>query len=100
MNKKGFLPILIVIVAIILIIIIAVQVTEERKECGGEPMFGSGNVCLEDQYCGNDFKCHDYPESVEVGRPSYLIPAIVIGIAIVISAFILRGRKKIIEVKL
>ena len=100
MNKKGFLRIVIVVVAIILIIIIAVQVTEERKECGGEPMFGTAEVCPDTHYCGNDFKCHEFPESVEVGRPSYLIPAIVIGIAIGISAFILRGRKKIIEVKL
>ena len=100
MNKKGFLPIVIVAVALILIIVIAIQVTEGRKECGGKPMIGTVEECPETHFCGNDFKCHEFPDSVEVGRPSYLIPALVIGIAIVISAFILRGRKKIIEVKL
>lgn len=100
MNKKGFLPIVIALVVLILIIIIIIQITEERKECGGEPIFGSAKECTETQYCGSDFKCHDYPEFVETGRPSYLIPSIVLGVAIIVSAFILRGRKKIIEVKL
>ena len=100
MNKKGVLPIIIIVIVLILIIIIGVQVTEERKDCGGKPLFGSAKECTETQYCGSDYKCHDYPDSIETGRPSYLIPSIIIGIAIVVSAFILRGRKKIIEVKL
>ena len=100
MNKKGFVHIIIGAVVLILIIIIGVQISEERKDCGGKPFFGSVKTCLDTQYCGSDYKCHDYPEFVETGRPSYLIPSMVIGIAIVASAFILRGRKKIIEVKL
>ena len=54
--------------------------------------------CTENQYCGSDFKCHEIPirqQTIVEQYYSYNLigPALILGIALVGSAFILKKRK-------
>ena len=61
-------------------------------------IYGSSNVeckknsdCGSAQYCGSDFECHDFPNiEKKVYEVNLLIPAIVLGVAIVIAAYMLK----------
>ncbi len=61
----------------------AVQASREcslNKDCGVT------------NYCGSDFKCHEYPQQV-VYKADYQMPALIIGIAMVISVILLKKIK-------
>jgi hypothetical protein len=82
MNKKGAIFALIIGVIALLIIFwfivdLATRECSSDKECGSE------------RYCGSDYKCHDYPT---ITKHNYIIPAIIMGISIIIAAYILKKR--------
>jgi hypothetical protein len=82
MNKKGAIFAMIVGVIALLVIFwfivdLATRECSTDKECGDE------------RYCGSDYKCHDFPT---ITKHSYIIPAIIIGISIIIAAYVLKKR--------
>ena len=63
--------------------------------------FGAGTGCRgnrdcgADAYCGSDFLCHQFPTIQKtVVQYNFIIPSIIIGIAIVIAAIIFRWKSK------
>jgi ABC-type antimicrobial peptide transport system permease subunit len=86
MQKKGSAAIA-VLVIIILVGAIYWIVGLAKRECSKDSDCGS------DRYCGSDFTCHDY-KIVQKTVVNYdlIIPSIIVGIAIVIGAYVLRRR--------
>lgn len=66
----------------------ALQLMEGQKECE------TNDDCTSDNYCGSDFKCHEYP-SIEktIVKKDYTTAAGIIGLCIIIVALILRKRR-------
>lgn len=91
MNKKANEAIIAVLVVIIVIIIIAWLVNLGSKECR------SDKHCEEDSYCGSDFTCHKIPviEKTVVNQEyDFTSAALILGIAIIIAAVILKWKRK------
>lgn len=76
--------------AVILILVIALfffgwVINVGQRECK------SNSECGSEAYCGSDFACHPYPTIQKtVVQYNFLVPSIIIGIAIVAAAAILR----------
>ena len=64
------------------------KVMEGAKECKVNSDCNSGH------YCGSDFKCHTFP-TIEntVVQNDWTTPAAILGLAIVVTAFIMRKRQ-------
>ena len=87
MHKKGAAAILILGVILILIII-GLGINRAGRECS------SSDDCEDGNYCGSDFKCHKFPVIIkEVPGNSLFWPSVILGIAIIAGAFILRKKK-------
>ena len=87
-NKKGEI-VTIILIIIIVIVAIAWLVNLSSRECD------NNNDCNPNSYCGSDFKCHEFPIiEKEVAKNSLLMPSIILGIAIIVSSYILRSGKK------
>jgi len=87
-NKKGSV-VIIILILLIIIIVIAWLVSLSGRECEED------NDCLENHYCGSDFTCHEHPViEKEVTKNRLLGPSIILGLCVIISAVILRYKKK------
>ncbi len=90
-NKKSeILTISIIVVLIVLSIIVLGEwfANFNAKECR------SDSQCPSDNYCGSDFSCHPVPTIEKtIIENNLVIPSIIIGIAIVIAAMILKSGK-------
>ena len=90
MNKKGT-AIAVVAVILALTILGFFLVDVALRECN------SNKDCAANAYCGSDNECHQFPESVVLERNDFLPAALVIGIAIIIAAYIFKkGKKEVI----
>ena len=88
MNKKGtFLSGALLVVAIALALIIFNFFSYECFE---------DNQCKDQQYCGVDHECHDFPD-VQEAKQDYVRAALIfgalIGIAIIVAAYILKKKE-------
>ena len=84
-NKKGEVASVILLI-IVIIVIISYGIKMSGREC-------NANIdCKENQYCGSDFKCHDF-KIIKIYKHDLLIPAIIVAAALVIGAVILRKKK-------
>ncbi len=65
------------------------KVMEGRKECK------LNSDCQANNYCGSDFKCHQFPviENTIV-KTDWTTPAAILGVAIIIGAMILKRKKE------
>jgi len=78
----------IILVVIIIVIFLGWLVDFKSKECR------SNSDCPADFYCGSDFSCHQIPTIEKtIIKNNLIIPSIIIGIAIIISAIVLNSRK-------
>jgi hypothetical protein len=77
------------LVVIIIVLIIAIVVHYAGRECSKDTDCGDGF------YCGSDNKCHEFKiiQKTEI-HYDLLVPSIIIGIALVIAAYVLRGRQR------
>ena len=79
-----------VIIVVIILIFLGWLVHIGNRECR------TNSDCGKDAYCGSDFTCHQIPviekSSVIVER-HYTVPALIIGIAMIVTAVILRWDK-------
>jgi len=62
------------------------KVIEGSHECN------SDSDC--DGYCGSDFKCHAFPVIENTVHTSWTVPAAILGLAIIIAAFVLRRKNE------
>ena len=86
-NKKSE-AITIIILALILVFFVGWLLNFNSRECRSDGQCSSGF------YCGSDFACHQIPvvENTIV-KNNIMFPSIILGIAIIIAAYILRYGK-------
>lgn len=88
LGKKGQVATILIIVLIVVLVIWVVNFG--RRECRTD------RNCGKEYYCGSDFQCHE-KEKIAVKSNDFLFPSLIIAVALIISAVILRfkfGRKK------
>ncbi len=85
MNVKGNMGLVVVIVVLALALLAVVITNSAGHECE------KNSECAENSYCGADNECHLYPEEVVVTQNNYLPAAIVLGLALIFAAYIMRG---------
>jgi len=86
MNKKAAAPMIIIVILCVIILAFYVMDVSQR-ECN------ANKDCAKNSYCGSDNACHEYPKQIVITEHDYLIPAIIISVALIISAYIFRGGK-------
>ncbi|MBI1969789.1 hypothetical protein HYS48_03790 [Candidatus Woesearchaeota archaeon] len=88
-QKKGAGPAIIILLVILAAIVIYWVSGLVQRECDKDTDCGEGF------YCGSDFQCHEHKiiEKTEIRNFNLLIPSIIVGIAIVVAAIILRSKK-------
>ena len=86
MNKKGVAPMVVIVLLCVILLTFYIMDIAQR-ECN------ANKDCSKNSYCGSDNTCHEYPKQIVVTEHNYLIPAIILGIALIISAYIFRGGK-------
>ena len=85
MNKKGnAVAIIAIVLAFIILIMFLVNIG--GRECK------NNRDCTENSYCGTDYECHQFPSQVVVKESSYIPAAIIIGVALIVAAWIFRGK--------
>src|SRR3989338_5557793 len=87
MNKKADGGLTAIIIVVIIIVFLGWLVNIGDRECN------KNSDCSDESYCGVDHNCHKVPiiekEPIIVER-NYVAPAIIIGIAMIITAVILK----------
>lgn len=76
-----------IIIVIIVLVFIVGLIFVGDLECR------SNKDCNDEQYCGSDFICHNIPvieKSPVVYERHYTVPALIIGISLIITAIILK----------
>ena len=87
MHKKGnAVAIVAVVLAFIILIMFLVNIGSRECKNNGD--------CAENSYCGTDYECHEFPSQVVVKESSYIPAALIIGIALMVAAYIFRKEKK------
>jgi hypothetical protein len=88
MGKKGQGVAWVIIIIIIIIILIGWWASVSNRECRGDL------DCGPEHYCGSDYRCHQVPVIEKtVSQYDLTKPAVIIGIALVLAAIILRRKK-------
>jgi len=85
-SRKADGGLTLVLIVIIIVVFLGWLVNLGSKECRNNSDCGSG------YYCGSDFSCHQIP-SIEktVVKNNLLAPSVIIGLAIIIAAYILKS---------
>ena len=74
------------LVVLIIVFFVGWLITVSQRECR------SNKDCGSESYCGSDFSCHQYP-TIYKTEYNFAVPAIIIGIAIIIAVLIYRWDK-------
>ena len=87
-NSKRSEAITLVLIVVAILIFLGWLINFNSRECS------SNSQCKEGFYCGSDFSCHQIPV-IEKTIASYnlVLPSIILGIAIVIAAFVFKSSK-------
>ena len=86
MNKKGTVVLITIIVILAIVILILGLVNVAGRECN------NNGDCENNKYCGSDYSCHAYPDQIVVDKSSSYVPAaLILGIALIIAAYIFRN---------
>lgn len=81
-NRKGQAGLVAIVIILIALVFLGWIVNIGHRECS------TNGDCPEDNYCGSDFSCHEYPNTQKIiTKVDYTTPAIWIGIAILIVFF-------------
>jgi len=85
LNKKSEAGLTIIVIVIIVALFLGWIINLNQRECI------SNKDCGSEAYCGSDFSCHSFPTIQKtVVQYNFLVPSIMIGIAIIIAAIIFR----------
>ena len=74
---------MVIIVVIVIVLFLGWIFNVSQRECR------SNKDCGSESYCGSDFSCHLYP-TITVVKYNLIVPSIIIGIAIIITAIIFK----------
>ena len=86
-NKRAEALTAAVLITLIIAVFLGWLINFNSKECRSNSQFQSG------YYCGSDFSCHEMPVIERTLRENnLLVPSIIMGVAIVAAAFILRAK--------
>ena len=89
-SKKSETGLLIVLVIIIVLFFFGWLINLSQRECR------TNRDCDSESYCGSDFACHQYPVIQRtIVQYNFFWPAVVLGIAIIIAAWIFRQPKEV-----
>jgi len=78
----------VILVTLIIIIFLGWLINIGSRECRSNSQCGSA------QYCGSDFACHELPTIEKtITKNSLIVPSIILGIAIIIAALIIKFGK-------
>tara|TARA_Y100000310_G_C20632148_1_gene789214 strand:+ start:1165 stop:1452 length:288 start_codon:yes stop_codon:yes gene_type:complete len=87
MNKKGSPALIVIIIFLAAIVLIFLIVNISDRDCSKD------SECPENSYCGSDYQCHQFPDRIVVKESSGLLgPSIVVAVALIIAALIVRLR--------
>ncbi|MBU0460069.1 MAG: hypothetical protein KJ597_05020 [Nanoarchaeota archaeon] len=85
MNKKGnVVGIIAIILALIILTFYLVGIAQ--RECN------SNRDCPGNAYCNTNYECVEFPDQVVVKQSNLVFSAIIIGIALIIAAYIFKGK--------
>lgn len=92
MFKKAQAELAIVVIVVVIIVFLGWLVAIANRECN------RNSDCNKDEYCGVDHGCHDIPvitktETTMLRSYNLVVPSIIIGIALIIMAIILKWDK-------
>jgi hypothetical protein len=85
MDKKGSIQIVAVILALVILGYFLISVAQ--RECN------SNRDCSDNAYCNTNYECHGYPEQIVVKESNWIPAALILGIFLLVSAYILRTKK-------
>ena len=84
-NKKSDIGIGVIFLIVVLVLFFGWLINVNQRECR------TNKDCGSESYCGSDFSCHEYPNIQKtVVQYNFLVPSIIIGLAIIIGALIFR----------
>ncbi|MBU0457170.1 MAG: hypothetical protein ABH824_00725 [Nanoarchaeota archaeon] len=86
-NKKANLGLTAVAIILALVILGFFLVSLALRECN------SNKECPDDSYCGTDYECHPYPDEIIVKKNNLLSAAIVLGVSLIIAAYLFKNGK-------
>jgi len=86
--RRAEAGLVIIVILLIAFIFIGWLISLGQRECK------SNRDCSSDSYCGSDFACHEHPSIQKtVVKYSLIGPSLIVGIAIIIAAIILRWKR-------
>ena len=87
-SRKSEAGLVIVLVIIIVALFVGWLISYNSRECR------SNRDCGSESYCGSDFACHQYPNIQKtVAEYNFILPSLILGIAIIIFALIFNWEK-------
>lgn len=87
MDRRGSIGLIIVIILLILVIFAGYLVEVASRECT------SNKDCSAAAYCGSDYECHEFPEKIIVKENNYVWAAAILGISVIIAAYLYQRKK-------
>ena len=85
-SKKGNITPGGIFTVVVLVLLLAWLIIYTQRECHSDAN------CTDGFYCGSDFKCHEFPQ--QNSGSGLVAPSLILGISIIIAAFILRWQKR------
>lgn len=86
MNKRADGGLTAVVIVLIVVVFLGWLVNVGGRECR------TNKDCDKDYYCGSDFACHKFPV-IEKESGNYIVPALIIGAALIATTIILKWDK-------
>ena len=90
MNKKASIALVAVIVILALVILVIFLTNIASRECK------NNRDCAENNYCGTDYECHEFPAQVVVKESNFIPAALILGISLMVAAYIFRREKRVL----
>jgi len=85
MQKKANLGLIAIVIVLGLVILTITLINFYNRECS------KNSDCSQSAYCGSDYKCHEFPKEIIVKENSYILASTILGVAMIIAAYILKG---------
>lgn len=88
LYKKSEAGLVVILILVIVVFFFGWLINISQRECR------SNRDCGSEAYCGSDFSCHQFPTIQKtVIQNNFVVPSIIIGIAIVIATIIFKWDK-------
>lgn len=85
-HKRAEAGLVLILIIVIVILLFGWLINVSQRECK------SNRDCGSEAYCGSDFQCHQYPNIQKtIVQYNLFWPAVIIGIAIMLAAWILKN---------